>query len=111
MFKSNGAEKSEPGHSTVSSDENVDSVQEELTPANLSKVDKDFDFDIDKILEETSVPSVLPSIEKVAKKSVKFSPVISREMSIKTIRVIEPESNLAEPEDVIDEFDFSEDSE
>jgi len=57
------------------------------------------------------VPSLLPSLEKVAKKSVKFSPVISREMSIKTIRVIEPESNLAEPEDVIDEFDFTEDSE
>jgi len=65
-------------------------------------------FDIDKVLAETAVPEVSADIENVVKKSVKFSPNISKEIAFKTIRVMQPESNLRDPQDVDDEFAFAE---
>ena len=65
-------------------------------------------FDIDKVLAETSVPEVSSELVNVVKKSVKFSPNISKEIALKTIRVMQPESNLLDPHDVDDEFAFSE---
>lgn len=64
-------------------------------------------FDIDKVLAETSVPEV-SELVNVVKKSVKFSPNLSKEIALKTIRVMQPESNLLDPQDVDDEFAFSE---
>jgi len=59
-------------------------------------------------LAETSVPELSSEIENVMKKSVKFSPNISKEIAFKTIRVMQPESNLLDPQDVDDEFAFTE---
>ena len=71
-------------------------------------VDDNPTFDIEKVLAETSVPELSSDIESVVKKSVKFSPNISKEIALKTIRVMQPESNLLDPQDVDDEFAFTE---
>lgn len=65
-------------------------------------------LDIDKVLAETAVPTLSSDIENVVKKSVKFSPALSKEIALKTIRVMQPESNYLDPQDVDDEFAFTE---
>ena len=65
-------------------------------------------FDIDKVLAETAVPEVSADFESAVKKSVKFSHNLSKEFALKTMRVMQPESNLTDPQDVEDEFAFTE---
>ena len=65
-------------------------------------------FDIDKVLAETAVPEVSADFESAVKKSVKFSQNLSKDIALKTIRVMQPESNLTDPQDVDDEFAFTE---
>ena len=86
-------------------------VPEKEKPEPVSEPTEDgasASFDIDKVLAETSVPEVSSELVNVVKKSVKFSPNISKEIALKTIRVMQPESNLLDPHDVDDEFAFSE---
>ena len=63
-----------------------------------------------KILEETKVPE-FPSADLLnemvggmSKKSVKFSPQISKEFAITKMALVQPKSNLAGPMEVDDEF-------
>jgi hypothetical protein len=87
--------------------EDSPAAEEEEAEAEGASAGKD-DLDIDKVLAETSVPELSSDIENVVKKSVKFSPHLSKEIALKTIRVMQPDSNLIDPEDVDDEFAFTE---
>ena len=87
--------------------EKPETLQEPETADKPETVDEP-SFDIDKVLAETSVPEVSADFESAVKKSVKFSHNLSKEFALKTMRVMQPESNLTDPQDVEDEFAFTE---
>ena len=73
-------------------------------------------LDINKMLEETSVPTISIDTEnkdtpKKPKRGVKFSEELSKDIAIKKIQLVQTESNLADPMEVDDEFAFSEEPE
>merc|ERR1712038_1228645 len=73
-------------------------------------------LDIDKMLEETAVPTISldaasKNSPKKPKRGVKFSEELSKDIAIKKIQLVQTASNLADPMDVDDEFAFSEEPE
>ena len=105
----NGKEEKEKEEEKIEEVQSNDKETISLSEKDKSNVVDDHPtFDIDKVLAETSVPELSSDIESVVKKSVKFSPNISKEIALKTIRVMQPESNLLDPQDVDDEFAFTE---
>ena len=87
--------------------EGPETLEEPETADKPETVDEP-SFDIDKVLAETAVPEVSADFESAVKKSVKFSHNLSKEFALKTMRVMQPESNLTDPQDVEDEFAFTE---
>ena len=87
-------------------------TESETNGKDKKQVEEDpYELDIAKVLEETKVP-VLPSAlggfrqsGKKARKGVSFSDKLTKEITLKTMAVVQPESNLDHPMEVDDEFD------
>jgi len=111
-----GSEVARTAEDKVSSQQNGKTTEngapsKDVESSNVA--DESLALDISKVLEETSVPS-LPSAElqtdppkeKPSRKSVTFSAEKPKEMKQKTIALVQPDSNLEQPDDddVYDEF-------
>ena len=114
--KSSSSEKA----TNKSSEDNElkEKLKSEKTTKENSKNDSGDDklLDINKMLEETSVPTISIETEnkdtpKKPKRGVKFSEELSKDIAIKKIQLVQTASNLADPMDVDDEFAFSEEPE
>ena len=114
--KSNSSEKA--ANKSSESNELKEKVNSGKTTNENLKNDSGDDklLDINKMLEETSVPTISIDTEnkdtpKKPKRGVKFSEELSKDIAIKKIQLVQTESNLADPMEVDDEFAFSEEPE
>ncbi len=96
---------------TKASDEAKDPEKKDSEEKDGKKDEKrdEFEFDIGKVLEETAVPS-LPSVrdlerENKKRKSVTFAEGGPKECVQKNFALVQGETNLEEPPEVVDEFD------
>ncbi len=97
---SDGSSSEEAGKSAKMNGGNKDTESSAATS-------DEFEFDINKVLEETSVPS-LPTVgdldvKQRKRKSVSFADK-AKEISITTMALVQPASNLEAPFEVPDEF-------